>query len=316
MVNQIGWVNGGQRADRRLRNSRGLRRAVLGAWVCLLAILSGCASLDEWGRAKVYRPTAVKGPEAWQALLAASPGTQTLFFPVGSQGEQVAVLRVPVFGGSASSIPIHVLYLHGTFRHAAKNLPKTVPMSAAGLTVFMPDYRGWGISSPRLPSEASIHEDAWAVWQALQKAHALDASGRPAKWIIYGHSMGSAVAVELAARLQGQGRYCALVLESSLTNFSDVAHEAAGWPGRWLVALGDQRMNALARIGAVSPPLWFLHGENDHTVPMALGKRLYDAAPDPKHWVQWPLGHSNLHTDPTGRYGQTWREIRAACEQP
>jgi pimeloyl-ACP methyl ester carboxylesterase len=315
MENQIVTVNRGKSTGGWPWRKRGWRAAVCATLGCVLVIVSGCASVDEWGRAKVYRPTAVDGAQAWQALLTASPGAQTFFVPVGSAGEQVAVTSVPAkAGGPAGSI--NVLYLHGTFRHAARNLPKTVPMAASGLTVFVPDYRGWGISSPRLPSEASIHEDAWAVWQALQESHALDARGQPAKWIIYGHSMGAAVAVALAARLQGEGRYCALVLESSLTNFSDVAYEAAGWPGRWLVAMSEQRMDARARIGAVTPPVWFLHGENDQTVPIALGKRLFEAAPEPKHWAQWPLDHSNLQTDPTGRYGQTWREIRATCETP
>ena len=279
-------------------------------WV--LAILSGCATVEEWGRSKVYRATLVDGPQAWESLVQGTPGAETFFVPVGEEGERVAVTKVPA-AGAASRASVNVLYLHGTFRHAAQNLPKTVPMSQAGLTVYVPDYRGWGLSSPRLPSEATIQEDAWTVWQALQK---LDAKGQPAQWIIYGHSMGSAVAVALAAKLKAEGRYCALVLESSFTNFSDVAYEAAGWPGRWLVALGKQRMDALARIGAVAPPVWFLHGEKDRTVPIALGKRLFEKAPEPKHWAQWPLGHSNLHTDPTGRYDQTWREIGALCEKP
>jgi uncharacterized protein len=289
--------------------------AVFAAVCGALAVLPGCSTLEEWSRAKVYRPTAVDGLRAWAPLLQGSPGAETFFVPVGSDGEQVAVVKVPA-QGDPSRPSVNVLYLHGTFRHAAKNLPKTVPMAAAGLTVYVPDYRGWGVSSPLLPSEASIHKDAWAVWQALHKIPSHGVNGQSAKWIIYGHSMGSAVAVELAARLQGEGRYCALVLESSFTNFSDVAHAAAGWPGRWLVGLGDQRMDSLLRIGTVAPPVWFLHGENDHTVPIGLGQRLFDAAPEPKFWAQWPLGHSDLHTDPTGRYDETWREIRASCEKP
>ncbi len=105
------------------------------------------------------------------------------------------------------------------------------------------------------------------------------------------------------------------MLESSFTSFSDVAYEAAGWPGRWLVAMGEQRMDAEVLMASVKPPVWSLHGENDNTVPMRLGQRLFKRAPEPKTWVQWPLGHSNLHTDPTGRYDQVWRDIRATCER-
>ena len=284
-------------------------------WVVLgLVGLPGCASVDEWGRAKVYTPMVVEGLPQWQDLVADRPDVKTFFVPVGADGDRVAVLSVPANGSVGSRV--RVLYLHGTFRHAVRNLPKTAPMVRAGMDVFVPDYRGWGISSARLPSEDSIIEDASAVWQALQTASAPDAQGRPVRWVIYGHSMGSAVAVALAERLRGEGRYCALVLESAFTTFSDVAYEAVGWPGRWLVAMSRQRMDSLAHIGGAAPPIWFLHGENDSTVPMALGRRLFDAAPEPKHWAQWPLGHSNLHTDPTGRYDRLWQEIGTACGGP
>ena len=292
-----------------------LRRRVGVALTGALLATAGCASIDEWGRAKVYRPTAIDSSQAWQAMLATRPDVGALEVPVGKAGERVTVLRVPATGAIAGAGEIRVLYLHGTFRHAFRNLPKTAPMAAAGMTVFVPDYRGWGVSSPLLPSERSILEDARAVWQALHRYSAQGESEQPVRWVIYGHSMGSAVAVALAAQLKAERAYCALVLESSFTSFSDVAYAAAGWVGRWLVAMGDQRMDAGSAIADVRPPVWFLHGEDDKTVPLYLGRRLFDQAPAPKHWSQWPLAHSDLHTDPSGRYEQVWREIAATCEK-
>jgi fermentation-respiration switch protein FrsA (DUF1100 family) len=64
----------------------------------------------------------------------------------------------------------------------------------------------------------------------------------------------------------------------------------------------------------VDPPVWFFHGSLDRTVPLALGRSLYQLAPQPKHWAEWPLGHSNLQTDPSGRYDAAWREIVASCQ--
>jgi pimeloyl-ACP methyl ester carboxylesterase len=126
--------------------------------------------------------------------------------------------------------------------------------------------------------------------------------------------MGSAVAVRLAWRLRGTRSHCALVLESAFTRFSDVAAAGAGVLGRLLTAAGSQRMDSAALIGEVDPPVWLLHGSRDDTVPLALGRRLYEMAPEPRHWVQWPLGHSDLHTDPGGGYDRTWQAIRSGCE--
>ena len=277
-----------------------------------LSLLGGCGSLDAWQRQKLYRPTPLGSAESWPDLLASRNDASALTVPSGAPDEQVQVLRVSAQPGQVS--PVQVLYLHGTFRHAWQNLGKAAPMLKAGLDVSLPDYRGWGASSPLVPSEQTIHADAWAVWQALQAASAARPAGqRPVRWIIYGHSMGSAVAVQLAQRLRGTQAYCALVLESAFTSFPDVAQAGAGWPGRWLTLLGNERMASIERIDQVEPPLWFLHGSLDTTVPLSLGRRLFEAAPPPKVWREWPLGHSNLQTDPTGLYEQTWQEIAQSC---
>lgn len=288
-----------------------------GGWACwrgklclllVCALLGGCASVDLWQRQKLYRPTAVTSAEAWQAMLAQRPELQVLSVPVGTAGEQVQVLRWPAVPGHTSAV--RVLYLHGTFRHAFQNLAKAEPMHRAGFDVYLLDYRGWGMSSPKVPNEASIHEDAWTAWQALQS----EAASKPVRWVIYGHSMGSGVAVRLAERLAGTQAYCALVLESAFTSFPDVARAAAGSLGGWLARLGGERMASIDRIAAVDPPLWFLHGSQDSTIPMALGRRLYDRAPAPKTWLDFPLRHSDLQTDRTGRYAAVWTDIERLCQ--
>lgn len=280
-----------------------------GLVLCLSMALGACASLDAWQREKLYRPSRFADPSQWQQLLAQRPELEAIMLPAGDPGEQVQVLRWPAVAGQTS--PVRVLYLHGTYRHAWQNLAKAAPMQQAGMDVYLLDYRGWGASSPRLPDEASIHADAWTAWQALQPA-----PGTPAvRWVVYGHSMGSGVAVKLAERLAGSRATCALVLESALTSFPDVAQAAAGWLGQLLARTGKDRMASIDRIAAVDPPIWFFHGSQDDTVPMALGRRLYEQAPEPKHWFDWPLGHSNLQTDPTGTYAKVWRDIEALCRQ-
>lgn len=271
--------------------------------------LSGCAAWNDWQRQKIYRPTPVTSAAEWQRLLSTRADVSARAVGVDDGAAQIQVLQLAAQPSRVA--PVRVLYLHGTYRNAWQNLGKAAPMQAAGLDVFMPDYRGWGASSPRVPSEQSIHDDAWSAWQALQGAQTAD--HRPVRWVIFGHSMGSAVAVRLAQRLRGQGAYCALVLESAFTSFPDVAQAGAGTLARWLSLAGSERMASIERIADVEPPVWFLHGSRDTTVPLALGRRLYEAAPSPKHWQQWDLGHSDLQTDPTGRYDQTWHDIAAGC---
>ena len=289
------------------RVGRGARAA---GWALAASVLlSGCAAWNDWQRLKIYRPTPAASTAEWQQQLASRPDTSALTVAVDGGSAQVQVLKLAAQPGRVS--PLRVLYLHGTYRNAWQNLGKATPMQAAGFDVFMPDYRGWGASSPRVPSEASIVGDAWAAWQALQAAPA--AGTMPPRWVVFGHSMGSAVAVQLAQRLRGQGAYCALVLESAFTSFPDVASAGAGWGGRLLSLIGTERMASIEHIAEVDPPVWFLHGSLDRTVPMPLGRQLYEASPAPKHWYQWDLGHSDLQTDATGAYAQVWRDIAAHC---
>ncbi len=271
--------------------------------------MPGCASYDAWARQKIYKPVQTTDAAEWQRLLSLRPDVQARSVPAGEPGQQIQLLSQRAKVGVTSSV--RVLYLHGTFRNAYQNLPKTEAMLASGLDVVLLDYRGWGASAPLLPNEAGILADTFTAWDALQAESASGAT--PARWVIYGHSMGTAAAVALAQRVRGQGHTCALVLESGFTSFLDVAQAAAGWPGWLLARMGHERMASLDRMADVDAPVWFVHGTNDRTIPLRVGRALFERAPEPKHWVELPLGHSNLHTDTSGLYAQTWRQIAAQC---
>lgn len=291
-----------------------------GRWLLLLIVLAlqACSSLDAWQRQKIYRPTPVPSLDEWNRQLAQWPGIRSFAVPSADAGEQIVVVEAPATATatatSTQTSRVRVLFLHGTYRHALQNLIKAEPMRQLGLDVVIPDYRGWGISTARLPSEQSIHDDAWSVWQALQSQDSTD--DKPVRWVIYGHSMGSAVAVRLAQRLNGASTPCALVLESAFTSFADVAEDRVGWLGRAATTLGSQRMASRDYMAQVALPVWFLHGSQDTTVPMTLGRRLFELAPEPRQWRQWPMGHSDLQRETTGGYRQTWAEIVQSCTTP
>ena len=213
-------------------------------------------------------------------------------------------------GGCRPPIPAAptLLYLHGTFRNLYRNHPKIEALRAAGFGVLAVDYRGWGDSTPIVPSERTIVADAEAAWAELQRRQP-----EPGKRVIYGHSLGGAVAIELASRRHHGVDYGALIVESTFPSLVDLAASAAGPVGPIAVWLSGERFDSLAKIGKIDAPILMLHGDHDGTVPVALGRKLRDAAPAGVRWVEIPGGsHSRLHEDAPELYRQALTALIAA----
>lgn len=269
-------------------------RAALGnALICgIVPALGGCAWLDLQERRIALRPT----PTLPQHVAAAEPAfrsgdTREIVTLPG--GEQLAIWWLP---HADPAVPT-LLYLHGTFRNLYQNMPKIVALRDAGFGVLAVDYRGWGDSTGIVPSEQTILADAQVAWRELQHRQPL-----PGQRVIYGHSMGGAVAVALAASLKGGSDYGRLILESTFTRMPDVA-AAAGFWGRVAAGATNLEFDSLARIGRIDAPILILHGDADKTVPVELGRRLRDAAPAGTRYVEFPGGtHSRLQTDAAAAY--------------
>ncbi len=254
----------------------------------LLLTLSGCAWLDTKQRQLIYRPT----PGQAADLPSLRPGDVRYFVelpftdPTPGPAQRVEFWWLPHANSRAPTL----LYFHGTFRNLSQNLHKMEALRAAGFAVLAVDYRGWGLSTPITPSERSIQQDAALAWAELQRREP-----RPAQRVIYGHSMGSGVAVDLASRLRAPDDYAGLILESAFTSFDGVASEA-GWLARLLSLFNRERFASIDKIQQVRAPLLMIHGSADTTVPMRLGQRLYAAAHPPKQWLPIEGGrHSDLH---------------------
>jgi len=175
------------------------------AWlICgIVPALGGCAWLDVQERRIALRPTPTQPQHVAAAEPAFQPGdTRELLALPG--GEQLALWWLPHANPDAHTL----LYLHGTFRNLYQNMPKIVALRDAGFAIVAVDYRGWGDSTALVPSEATIHADALLGWRELQRREP-----RAGRRVIYGHSMGGAVAVALAATLQGGVEYDRLIHE-------------------------------------------------------------------------------------------------------
>ena len=266
------------------------RRALV-VW-CACATLGGCAWLDYKQRELVYRPT--PGRPASFVGLRAGDSMTTLDVP-GEDG-RVEHLQLWWLPRPETTAPT-LLYLHGTFRNLFQNQRKIEALRNAGFSVLAVEYRGWGESSPIVPSEATIEADAARAWAELTAHQRV-----PGRRVIYGHSMGTGVAVDLASRLHAGLDYGGLILESSFTRLPDVA-KANGVVGTVASWFATQEFDSLSKIGRVDAPILMMHGASDATVPIALGHRLYEAAPPGTVWVSFPEGsHSGLDQDDPQAY--------------
>lgn len=280
----------------------GLRTALIAV---LAGALAGCIALDARKREAVYRPTPGvpatfpglrPGDEAWSVELRQPVPVRLIggdALPAGAP-QQVRLWWLPHAQRGAPTL----LYLHGTFRNLYQNLAKIEALRGAGYAVLAVDYRGWGSSTPLSPSEATIVADARLAWHELVRREP-----DPRRRVVYGHSMGGAVAVALASQLRHPADYAGLILESTFTSLPDVA-ASAGLLGRVGAWIAPERFDSLARIATVTAPMLMLHGEADRTVPFALGRRLFDAAPmREKAFVTIPGGsHSGLQSDAPDTY--------------
>jgi len=268
--------------------------------------LYGCAWFDTKQSELALRPTPTRPGDA----AALRPGDLRFTIPVASatsDTQQLALWWLPSPDPAAPTL----LYLHGTFRNLYRNLPKIDALRDAGFAIVAVDYRGWGDSTSIVPSETTIVADAWLAWAELVRRQ--PAAGRR---VLFGHSMGGAVAVTLASKLRSGADYGALILESTFTNLPDVAASAGFW-GSIGAAITTLKFDALTKIGDVDAPVLMLHGTEDKTVPIALGRRLRDAARPGVRWLEVPGGtHSRLHSDAPELYRQALRDLMSQLTPP
>lgn len=283
------------------------RRIVTASALAAVLAAPGCAWLDGKQRQLALRPTPGRPPDADDPARWRSGDLRFQQPSVAAPGETLALWWLPSPDPAAPAL----LYLHGTLRNLYGNQPKIDALRDAGFAVLAVDYRGWGESSPIVPDEASILADAWQAWGELTRRQP-DARRR----VLFGHSMGGAVAVALAAELRRGRDFGALAVESTFTRLPDVA-EAAGFWGALGAKLTTLSFDSLSRIGRVDAPIVMLHGDADRTVPVALGRRLRDAAPPGVRWTEIAGGsHSRLHSEFPTLYQAHYRALAKSLAAP
>ena len=186
-----------------------------------------------------------------------------------------------------------VLFFHGNGGDRGGRVSDSLVFCGAGADVLLIDYRGYG-ENPGSPSETGLMRDARALWKYATETRGVS----PPNIVLYGESLGGGVAVPLAAELCDAGTPPAgVVLRSTFSSLTDAASYHYPWlPVRLLLRDRYPSLDAIAR---VTCPLLVVHGTEDRVVPIALGRRLFEAAPEEsssgieKRFVEVPRADHN-----------------------
>jgi pimeloyl-ACP methyl ester carboxylesterase len=201
--------------------------------------------------------------------------------------EPEADLRVHSYWLEREGATRAVLFLHGNAGNASYRLPNAAALADLDAHVLLLDYRGYGLSEGE-PSESGVYADARAALAHLTGVRGI----ADERVVLFGRSLGGAVAVELA-----RGRALGgVVLESTFSSASDVARGLLGPPGAWLAS---GKFDSVSKIAELRAPLLMLHGDRDRTIDPALGRRLFEAAPEPKAF-EWIAGAGHNDTVQVG----------------
>lgn len=194
-----------------------------------------------------------------------------------ADGTELVAWQVPPKSGK----PV-VVYFHGNGGSLQHRVPKFLPLTADGTGLVALSYRGYG-GSKGSPSEVGLIEDGQAAYDFARRQYP------DAKLVLWGESLGSGVAVAIAAR----NEVAAAVLEAPYTSTADIAF--ASYPFIPVRLLMKDQFRSDERIGQVKAPLLILHGTRDRIIPIGYGERLFALANEPKQLVRFPQGeHENL----------------------
>lgn len=222
-----------------------------------------------------------------------------VWIPVAAGGGQMHGWWLP----ADSSQDLTLLYLHGNAGNVSSNLRKALELRSLGANVLTIDYRGYGLSTGPFPSEQRLYDDAWAAWQFLHQEKGI----APQHLVIYGHSLGGAIGIELARQVP---HLAGLIVEGSFTSMADMATLSRynrWFPVRYLLT---QRFASIAKVQQLTSPTLYLHGLADASVPAGMSEALYRATGNPKElWLVPQADHNDLIDWAGAEFNQRLRQF-------
>lgn len=189
------------------------------------------------------------------------------------------------------SSDVTVLYLHGNAGNISGRLQTIELLHRLELNVFLFDYRGYG-QSEGSPSEEGTYSDALAGWDYLTNERQLTDSSI----VIMGRSLGGSVAAWLAARKDP----AASVIESTFTSAGDLGADVYPWlPVKWMI---NYEYNTLKNVQQIESPIFMAHSWDDQVIPFHHSQTLFQAAKEPKTFVELQGSHGSGFWETGGKY--------------
>lgn len=209
---------------------------------------------------------------------------EEVWLPVGQKGERLHGWWIPASGRETGVL----LYLHGNGANIGANAEHANRFHKIGLSVLLIDYRGYGQSDGSFPNEQKVYADAEASWQYLTQVQRVD----PRQILIYGHSLGGAIAINLASQ---KPEAAGLIVQSSFTAIRpmvDLRMPNSIFPTDLILT---QHFASIRKVPNLKMPVLYIHGLEDSETPAEMTKALYEASPQPKQLYLVPgAGHNNV----------------------
>ena len=280
-------------------------RWLAAAMAAAMLVGAGCAQLAEKERELTFR--VVPGTASWFSGLPAGVQETDLTLEVEGHRQHIHAWWWPAATAEAPAI----LYLHGSRWNLTGQTSRIEQLHTFGFSVLAIDYRGFGKSDGNLPSEETVYEDARVAWQRLTELQP-----DPGKRFIYGHSLGGAVAIDLAAWLSETATQAGLevparglIVESSFTTLADIAQVVTS-PWLPVKLLLSQKFDSLSKVRELRMPVLIVHGSGDVYVPKRFSEELYAAAAEPKRLLLVDgATHNNCLRVASAQYLSAIREL-------
>jgi alpha-beta hydrolase superfamily lysophospholipase len=282
-------------------------RFFLIALLSLPLFFAGCSQFVQKERELLFR--VVPGEASWYRGMPEGVIEASLPVQAGKKTQHVNSWWWPADDPKAPA----VLYLHGARWNLTGQLFRIQQLHDFGFSVFAIDYRGFGKSDGDLPSEETVYEDARVAWQALAQRQP-----DPKRRFIYGHSLGGAIAIDLASHLDRSGAPQArgLIVESSFTTLADIARSFS-YPWLPLQLILSQKFDAVDKIAQVGMPVLVVHGTDDRYVPSRFSEQLFEAAPGRKKLLLIEGGtHNNSMRVGESAYRRAFAELFGLNPRP